>query len=113
MNMALKTNRELTNEMASSKKFIPDVESQDFMRERTQTIKSISTNSNLIGNTNNFDFTDVKTEEKFMYEYHHWGAHKKVMDFINIRDYESRISSVGGKMIGDNKTRKPSVRIRQ
>ena len=29
-----------------------------------------------------FVFTVLKTEEKFAYEHHHWGANKKIMDIL-------------------------------
>ena len=62
MNMSLTADRKLTNEIASPKKFIQNVQSKNFTSERTQTTESISTNSNLIDNTNSFDFTDLKME---------------------------------------------------
>ena len=85
INMALTTNRELTNEFAPPKKFIPGVESKDLTRERTQAIKFISTNYNLIDKTNLFDFIDLKME-KVMYDYHQGGANKKITDIIDKRD---------------------------
>ena len=86
MNMALTTNRESANEIASSKKFISDVKSKDFTRERTQAIRSNSTNYHLINKNNKFDFTDLKMEKELTYEYHHRGVNKKTMDIINKRD---------------------------
>ena len=55
------------------------------MRKQAQRSNSINTESNVIIKSNNFDFTDSKTEKQFNYEYHHWGANKKVMDIINKR----------------------------
>ena len=80
--MASTTNRELNNEIASLKNFIPDVKSKDFTPKRTQAIKSIFKNHSLIDKINKFDFTDSKME-KFPHEYHHWGANKRIMDIIN------------------------------
>ena len=84
MNLALKTNCELTNENASPRKFIPDVKSNVFTRKQTKAIKSINTNCYFIDKFNKFDFTDSKKEET-SHEYHQWGAYKKIMDIINKR----------------------------
>ena len=81
--MTLRANRELTTEIAPPKKFNWDANSKHFTREQAQTINSINTEFNPINKSNNFDFTDSKTEKQFKYEYHHWGANKKVMDIIN------------------------------
>jgi len=60
--LALTTNRKLSNGIASPRKIISQVRPKNSTRERTQAIKSISRNSNLIDKTNNSDFTDLKTE---------------------------------------------------
>ena len=57
---ANKTNRELTNEIASPKKFIPAADSKDFTRSQAQAINSINTKLIPIIKINNFDFTDSK-----------------------------------------------------
>ena len=84
--MTSKTNRELTNGNASLETFIPDAKSQDFTGEQALAINSINTISNAIDKNNNFDFTDLKMETKFTYDYHHWGANQKMMKIKNSRD---------------------------
>ena len=71
MKMSLTTNRELTNQTVSPNKFILDVDSKDFRRDRTQAIISISTNHKLIDKISKFDFTDSRMEKKFAHQYHH------------------------------------------
>ena len=83
-NMVLATNRELTNEIASPKKFTPDVKSKKLTREGTQAVISISQNYILVDKTNTFDFKDSKMEKKFTCKCHHWGSNNKIKD-INIR----------------------------
>ena len=62
--MTLKTNRGLTNEIASPKKFIPDAKSKDFTRKQTQAFSSININFNPIDINDNFDFTNLKMKKK-------------------------------------------------
>ena len=85
-NMTLKTNRELTNEIASPKKFNPDVLPKCVVHEQAKATKSISLNCNPTEKTNQFDFRDLKKQKKFTYEYHHWGGNNKFGDTINKRD---------------------------
>ena len=64
--------------------FTKDIQSELFIknltREWTQIFKSFSMISNHIHSTNNFDFTKLKKEDKFMFQYYHWGAKKMMMD---------------------------------
>ena len=85
MIMVLGTNRELTNETASPKIFIPDIETKHFKREWAQAINSISRNHNLIYKYND-NFTDSKKEKKSAYNSHHCGFNKKTMDIIDKQD---------------------------
>ena len=87
--MTLTTDRELTNQIASLKKLIPDVISKDFTRERKEAIESVSMNYNLNDKISKFGFTDLKIEKKFTDDFHHWGANKKIMDKTTERQ-ESR-----------------------
>ena len=80
--MALTTNRESTKENASPKKFILDVKPTEFTLKRTQAIRSMKRNYYLSDKINKFDFTDLKREKKFAYEYRNWGANKKILDII-------------------------------
>ena len=84
--MVLMTNQKLTKEIALTKNFIPDVKSKDITRERTRETKSISTNFNFIASTKNFEFIKLKLQRKFMNDYYHWGAMKKIIDVVNTRD---------------------------
>ena len=84
--MTLKTNRDLTKEIVSPKKFIPDVISKHFTREQAQAKLFMQKNSNPLDKIENFDFTDLKVEEKITYEYYHCGANKKIMDIITKSD---------------------------
>ena len=86
MIMVSTTNQKLTLETASAENSIPDVKSRDFSSKWVRAINSIFTNSNLLINTSNFDFKDMKMERKFMHEYHHWGANSKIMDETNKSD---------------------------
>ena len=84
--MALTTNREQTYKISSLEKHRSDVKSKDFTNKRTQAIRSISANFNLIDTINKFDFTDSKMEKSFAYEYHYWRVNKKIIDINNKRD---------------------------
>ena len=59
------TKQKLGNEIDPSKMFIPGAKSKKFTCEQTQKFKPSITNSNLIDNINNFNFTDLKAEKKF------------------------------------------------
>ena len=83
MNMILKTKREWTSEVASPKKFFPDVTSEEFTREQAQTVNSINTNFNLLDEKNKLAFAHLKMEKNFTYEYPHWGTNKNLMDSFN------------------------------
>ena len=65
MDMACIKNQNLTNEIHSPDKFIPDAELKDFTLDWTQICTTFSTISIAIDDTNNFDFIDFKKEEKF------------------------------------------------
>ena len=108
--MASTTSLKLTDEIDSPRKLFPDAKMKDFIREPTQTIISISANSNYKDTVNIFDFTDLKMEKTFMHVYYHCGANRKIMVIIDNR-VKSRNSSVGGKETRNNKTRIPSVQI--
>ena len=86
MNMALTTNREPTNEIASPKIFFRDVKSKNSTRARTQASRSYSRNCILIDKINQFNATDSKMVKIFDYEYHHWGANTNSMDISNRRN---------------------------
>ena len=55
-------NRQLNNdnEIASLKKFIPDIKSKDLKSEQAQAINLVIKNSSCINRTNNVDYTDWK-----------------------------------------------------
>ena len=106
-NLVLKTNRQLTKEIASPKKFIPDVISKDFTREQTQLIKSFSAKSNPIDVFNDFDFKDLKKREEIHVRIQSLGSKQEnygptQQKFLN--------SSVGGKAT-DCKIRNPWVQF--
>ena len=84
-NMTLKTNRELTNEIVSTKKSISDANSENFTRKKAQAMISIIINCNPTIKIDNFDITGSKLKCQINYEYHHWEANRKVMDTINKR----------------------------
>ena len=66
-NMALTTNRESTNEVASPMKFIPDNKSKDFTGERSQVVKSTYKNYNIIDKINRSAFTESKMLKKCLW----------------------------------------------
>ena len=70
------------------------------------------TKSNLLDNTNNFDFTILRTENEITYEYHQSGASKNIMEIIN-KQKKSRNSSVAGGTTKIYKTQRPAFKIRQ
>ena len=80
MNKVLKTNRDLTNETASTKKTNPHAESKDFTRKRTQATESNSANCIFFAKTN--DFTDLKKENKLKYDYHHLRCEQEIYGII-------------------------------
>ena len=61
-NVALTTNRESTKEMASPKKFFPDIKSKDFIHERKQVNILPKKNHNLFEKYTKLAFTDSKVE---------------------------------------------------
>ena len=81
--MAVKPKRESTNEIASPKKIDTNVNPKDFTRGQAQANISINIEFNLIERSFTFYFTDSKMEKQINYDYYHWGANKKVMDFNN------------------------------
>ena len=89
-NMALTTNQELTCETGSPRKIISDGKSKDSTRERTKKFKSYSMNSNPIDHVNRFDFTNMKIEKKYMYDYKHSRANKSIMDITDKTDTAPR-----------------------
>ena len=113
MNIALTTNRELTNEIASTKEFTDEFKSKDFTYEQTQAIRLISTNQNLTEKIKKPNFKDSKLDKKFADENHHWVANKKIMDTINKLEKRPKNLRLIKKVTGDNKTRQAFFHIRQ
>ena len=85
--MTSKANRESTNGIVSTNKFISDANSKDFTRGQAQIIISINTEIFLNNKRNNFDFdfTDLKIGRQFNYQNQHCEATSDVMDIINKR----------------------------
>ena len=81
--MTLTTNRESNKKIDSPKKLIWDVNPKDFTREKTRTITPTNTEFDFIDKSKNFYVTDSKMQKQFNYDYHHWGANKKVTKNIN------------------------------
>ena len=64
--MVSKTIQEPSKENHSPKNTLPDKEPKHFICEQTQQTEPISANSNPIVKNNNFDYTALKMQKKFL-----------------------------------------------